>query len=124
MTIPSAAERGQTEGEEEASLESAIADWRNRLDPWVMIPQVLSVFWPKDPDVEQFLYEMQHTDEGETTALTTLFLLNVGKFTSSEANAFRIDQLRDSNEGMGAPTAVAWAAEGLALSIRMKHCPR
>ena len=96
-----------------------VAEWRVCLEPWLMIPQILCVYWPGDPDVEQFLYEKHEADEGGNTTLTTLFLLNAGKFTSNEANAFRMFtsriRLRRWPAPM-APMAVTRAAEGLALS--------
>ena len=115
ITIPPGSDLRPEEGEE-ASLESTVSKMRARLEPWLMIPQILSVNWPGDPDVERFLYERQETDQGPNTTLTTLLFLNTGKFTSNEANAFRLDQLRSPESGSGAPTAVVWAAEGLAFS--------
>ena len=67
-------------------------------------------------DVEQFLYEMHNTDESRLVSMTTLGLLNTGKFTSVDANAFRISQLDNPELDISAPLAATWAAEGLALS--------
>ena len=94
-----------------------ISKLREKVSPWGSIPQILAVYWPGDGDVEQFLYDMHDADQSSTKMLTTLGLLNTGKFASDRANQFREQQLGASNTGdPSVSIAVTFAAEGLALS--------
>ena len=86
---------------------------RERMSAWTSIPLILAVYWPGDLAVEQFLYEMQDSDGSPHMTLTTLALLNDGKFTSEQANSFRVRELvRPDADHVG----VSLAADGLALS--------
>ena len=118
VTVPSPAEWGLevTDTGEIVESERLVNELFKRIPSWLMIPQVLSVYWPGDAEVEQFLYDMRDTDRASNVALTTLSLLNIGEFTSEAANAFRISQLENPGTDPGATTAVIWAAQGLALS--------
>lgn len=111
VKIPSPAEWGLevTETGEPIDLEAFVAELSKRTPAWLMIRQILSVYWPGDPEVERFLYEVRDTDTSRNVALETLDLINFGKFISAAANAFRISLLDN-------PHAVIMAAEGLALS--------
>ena len=104
------------DGGEAVDPEALFNELSRRIPSWLMIPQILSVYWPGDSVVEQFLYDMRDTDRASNVALTTLGLLNTGKFTSEAANAFRISLLENPGTDVGASAAVARAAEGLALS--------
>ncbi|MCY4013231.1 MAG: hypothetical protein OXG82_11005 [Gammaproteobacteria bacterium] len=86
---------------------------RERTPAWTSIPLILAVNWPGDLAVEQFLYEMLDSDGSPHITLTTLALLNDGKFTSEQANSFRVRELVRSDAGH---VGVSLAAEGLALS--------
>ncbi len=98
-------------------LEAVVAKVREELSPWLSIPQTLAVFWAGDADIEQFLYDVQHIDQSATKTLTTLMLLNTGKFASDQANLFREQQLAAPNTGdPSASIGVTLAAQGLALS--------
>ena len=86
---------------------------RERTPAWTSIPLILAVNWPGDLAVEQFLYEMLDSDGSPHITLTTLALLNDGKFTSDQANSFRVRELvRSDADHVG----VSLAADGLALS--------
>lgn len=56
---------------------------------WLTIPAVLVTFYPQDPAVYDIVWEAQHPQQ----PLLTLSLLDVGKFTSTKANEFRIKYL-------------------------------
>ena len=125
-TFPSPADWGLevTDAGEAADLNALLDEMDKRLPSWPMIPQILSVYWPGDSEVEQFLYEMRDTDKTPNITLSTLGLLNVGKFTSAAANAYRLSQLGNPDvEEIGAYTAVILAAEGLALSRPLDALP-
>ena len=87
---------------------------RERIPGWISIPMLLAVYWPGHLAVEQFLYEMQESDGSPHITHTTLALLNDGKFTSEQANSFRVRELAGSDELRH--VAVSHAAKGLALS--------
>lgn len=121
VTCPSPGEWGLevNDSGDAVDPEALIRELSKRMPSWPMIPQILSVYWPGDPEVEQFLYQMRDTDRTPNVTLTTLSLLNVGKFTSEVANAFRMSQLEDPYTGdmeVGASPAVILAVDGLALS--------
>ena len=97
----------------EGAWESIGEEVRERTPAWPSIPLILAVNWPGDLAVEQFLYEMQDSDGSPHITLTTLALLNDGKFTSEQANSFRVRELvRSDADHVG----VSLAADGLALS--------
>ena len=118
VASPSPAEWGleATDAGEPVDPGDFLNELSRRVPPWLMIPQILSVYWPGDSEVEQFLYDMKDTDRASNAALTTLDLLNTGKFTSEAANGFRISQLENPDTEVGASATVIRAAEGLALS--------
>ena len=66
--------------------------------PWPSIPQILCVFWPEDPKVLELLWENQQKNTGPRRASQTLSLLGVGNFSTPEADAFRLEQLRAALE--------------------------
>lgn len=96
-----------------------------RTPAWTMAPQILCALYPADPDVLELVWEIQNTDLSPgNSAAGILRLLNVGRFTASEANTFRIDTLRTPSGG--APEddlAVAYAVEGLALARPVEAVP-
>lgn len=96
----SAADLGLEESPDGSVDPTAIfAKFRERVSPWGSIPQTLAVYWSGDADVEQFLYDMQDADQAATKTLTTLGLLNTGKFASDRANMFREQHLDVPNTG-------------------------
>ena len=105
---------GDSGDETEGALERIAEEVRERLPGWPSIPRLLAVYWPGDPAVEQFLYERQESDGSPNKTHTTLALLNHGKFTSEQANSFRVRELAGSDELRH--VAVSHAAKGLALS--------
>lgn len=128
VTGPSPAEWGLevTDSGDIVDPEALIRELSRRAPSWPMIPQILSVYWPGDSEVEQFLYEMRDTDRTSSNTFTTLHLLNIGKFTSESANSFRISQLESSHTEdieFGASTEVVLAVEGLALSRPVDALP-
>ena len=111
-------------GLREAASGDAIADAvQARTPAWSMIPQILCALYPGDGDVLEFLWEMENTDVSPGTTLRTLDLLNVGRFTTPEANAFRIGKLASPSGGPGDYLAVTFATEGLALSRPFEAVP-
>ena len=65
------------------------------LPGWTFIPAVLTLHWPGDPNVERFLLDR----DGPLAKPGQLVLLNVGGFTSPEANALRLAALSDDSIG-------------------------
>ena len=103
--------------------DALIRELSRRAPSWPMIPQILSVYWPGDFEVEQFLLEIRNTDRTPSATFTALHLLNVGKFTSEAANAFRISQLESPYTEVGESSEVVLAVEGLALSRPVDALP-
>lgn len=62
---------------------------------WSFIPAVLALHWPGDADVERLLLDR----DGPWAKPGKVVLLNVGGFTSAEANAVRMAQLADDSIG-------------------------
>ena len=93
--------------------------------PWPMIPKMLCVFWPGDPDVLELVWENQANNLSANVSLQTLGLLNVGRFAGPEADDFRMKQLQFAleNEGALASIAVMHSAEGLAFSSSPEALP-
>lgn len=63
---------------------------------WLTIPAVLVTFYPQDPVVHDIVWEVQHPQQ----PLLTLSLLDVGKFTSTKANEFRIKCLTSQHSSV------------------------
>ena len=86
--------------------------------PWPATPQILCVFWPRDDDVHRIVWENHEKDLSPNLASQTLGLLNVGKFTTPRADAFREEVLRSSltSQVETAHVNATFAAKGLALS--------
>ena len=106
--------------------EALLCELTKRMPSWRMIPQILSVYWPGDSEVEQFLYERRDTDKTPSAMFTTLHLINVGKFTSEAANALRMSRLENlyTDDIEGGPSGeVVLAVEGLALSRPVEALP-
>ena len=89
--------------------------------PWIEIPVTLCVFWPEDDNLHELIWEYREKDSSvDSTAL--LYLLNLGKFVTPEANDYRIDRLVAYPIQTSAyiDRVISLAATGLALS----HPPR
>ena len=97
---------------------------RERMPAWPAVPQILCALYPGDLDVLGVLWEMRSTDVSVGVDVTVLGLLNVGKFATPEANAFRIDSLAVPSDGPMASVAVSFAAEGLMLSHPVAAVPQ
>ncbi len=95
-----------------------------RVIGWPSIPQILCVFWPGDADVHQLLWYSQDTDMSSNHHVATLSLLNIGKFVTPEADAFRISHI-SGQTGVKFDTYidVGIAAEGLALNRPIDALP-
>ena len=65
------------------------------LPGWTFIPTVLALHWPRDANVESFLLDRDEPPDKPEK----LVLLNVGGFTSPEANAVRLAALSDDSIG-------------------------
>ncbi len=101
---------------EDQPLDNVVDFVHERISAWGSIPGTLCALWPKDPDVLRLVWDYHATDQSPTISLTTLSLLNSGRYDTAEANAFRLKELsRPSDDRMG-HIAVSIAAEGLALS--------
>ena len=70
----------------------------------------------------ELLWEMENTDVSPGNTMKTLILLNVGRFATPEANAFRIGKLA-SPSGAVDLVDVTFAAKGLALSRPVEAVP-
>lgn len=90
-----------------------------RTSAWRSIPGMLCWFFPGDPKVHEFVWEI-HALDVEANPMAwhgTHTLLNLGRFTTPEANAYRMSELAEPRgegelRGVGIPDAAA----GLALS--------
>ena len=107
----------------EVSPEELVEALRERISPWGMIPQILCTFWSGDPEVHELVWDIQTTDSSPHVSLTTLGLLNVGRFATPEATAFRISQLSRLGGEPAALGAVILAAQGLAISRSLDGLP-
>ena len=97
---------------------------QERVIGWPSIPQILCVFWPGDADVHQLLWYFQDTDMSSTHHMATLNLLNIGKFVTPEADAFRISHISgQTGVNFDSYIAVGEAAEGLALNRPIDALP-
>ena len=95
-----------------------------RMIGWPSIPQILCVFWPGDADVHQLLWYIQDTDMSSTRYMATLRLLNIGKFVTPEADAFRISHLSGpTSVKFDSYISVGRAAGGLALNRPIDALP-
>ena len=95
---------------------------KEKISPWITIPSILVVFWPKDEEVHTLIGEY-HENDRSLVPVMMLRLLNFGYFVTPEANEYRNSQLvaYDSvvfreGEPHNADTEIAMAAQGLALS--------
>ena len=102
----------------EASPDEILLAFGKRLPAWHAIPQVLCALWPKDAEVLEFVWELQATDRSPNRWLGTLGRLNTGRFTSAEADAFRLKELARPRDDRDGHVVALFAAEGLALSRR------
>ena len=118
----------------QARLEAAPRDFEGQLMPmeiselreslkdestaWVMIPQILCVYWPTDTEVLALLWEFLHNDLSPHTPQRVLRLMFRGAFATPEVDEYRIDTLRlalsEIDETMSAN--VAFAVAGLGIS--------
>ena len=107
---------------DDQQLPIGIEEYREALtsgtSSWVLIPQILCVFWPGDQEVLELLWEMRDKDLSPDTPRKVLDLLILGAFATPEADQYRIETLRlalsEVNESE--TPKVALAAAGLALS--------
>lgn len=116
------ADLGLTEGE--VSGDEVLEAIRERMPAWPAVPQILCALYPGDLDVLGLLWEMEATDVSADVDVTVLGLLNVGEFSTPEANAFRTDRLALPSDGPMASVAVAFAAEGLMFSHPEEAVPQ
>ena len=114
---------------EDASPDDIFDTILTKTPAWTMVPQILCVLFPGDDEVLDLVWERETTDVSpENDALGTLTLLNVGRFSTSEANAFRVDALAVPSSGpperqVVSRLAVTVAAQGLALSRPAEAVP-
>ena len=105
------------EDPEKASFEEVMLAYAKTLPAWQMIPQVLCTVWSKDGEVLQFIWDFDAKDRSPNVSLTTLSLLNLGRFDTEAADAFRLQALSRLG-GRDGHVATLFAAEGLALAKR------
>ena len=60
---------------------------------WRTAPQILATYFPNDPAVQDFIFEID-TDNSPYSQFRTLSLLAIGKFRTEEANRYRIECLQ------------------------------
>ena len=78
---------------------------------------VLCSLWPGNADVLQLVWYQQETEVNPEQHIATLGLLNLGKFATPEADAFRISNLTVPWEvNSGDHIAVGSAAKGLTMN--------
>ncbi len=108
---------GDEEGSEEPDLRAFWDAVREKVSPWIQIPRMLCLFWPGDEDIHELIWQYHESDRN-VAPTGMLALLNSGKFVTTEANEYRINQLvaYDMGEGPVANRAISMAAKGLALS--------
>lgn len=116
------ADLGLAEGE--VSGDEILEAIRERMPAWPAVPQILCALYPGDLDVLGLLWEMEATDVSANVDVTVLGLLNVGEFSTPEANAFRTSRLALPSDGPMASVAVAFAAEGLMFSHPEEAVPQ
>ena len=101
---------------------------------WTDVPGILASLYPGDADVLRFIWEADRAVGGDEAiaglevSLSTLMLLNWGKFATPEANALRIGVLTapipDSESQLAEEAyAVAAAARGIGLSRPAEAIP-
>ena len=108
---------------EDASPDDILDAAAARTPAWLMVLNVLCALYPGDGDVLELVWEVNNTDVSPNMTLGTLRVLNIGRFATPEANAFRIDRLTTPRGDHSDPTAVAFAVEGLALSRPLEAIP-
>ena len=102
---------------ETASFEEVMLAYGKTSPAWQVIPQVLCTVWPKDAEILQFIWDFDAKDRSPNVSLATLSLLNVGRFDTETADAFRLQALAQLGGADGHVTTL-FAAEGLALAKR------
>ncbi len=92
----------------------------NTNEPWKGVPGLLSRFYPGDPDVHALIWEIVNTDATPAVSLRMMALqwLNVGRFTTHEADAYRMNVLASETHPTRGYVNVGIAAQGLALTRR------
>ncbi len=85
---------------------------------WPTIPKILCAFWAGELQVHDFIWEAHAIDRSPDITFTTLARLNDCRFTTYEANSFRMSQLQlvQGDDKPGASATVMIASDGLALS--------
>ena len=113
-SLKESANRGTVEEVKIEDLESKI---RESTSPWLSIPEILCAYWPKNDDVHRLIWSYYDKDRG-LEPYVFLKLLNLGLFTSSRDNQYRIERLVAYRPGTGlqADREISPAAYGLALS--------
>lgn len=101
----------------EAKLAAILSSVLDRFSPWLTIPQTLSAFWPEDEDVYSLIWTYHKKDQ-TLEPLAMLRMLNLGQFTTAQANKYRMDRLVafPVEAGPAADMQISFAARGLALS--------
>ena len=92
----------------------------NTNEPWKGVPGLLSRFYPGDPGVHALIWQIVDTDATPAVSLRMMALqwLNVGRFTTHEADAYRMNVLVSETHPTRAYVNVGIAARGLALARR------
>ena len=90
---------------------------------WRMIPNMLCTLYPGDAEVHDLVWDIHAKEADPGHWRTTHRLLNVGQFTTAEANEYRMQELARPRGEAAAHVAVSFAAEGLALSRPLEALP-
>ena len=103
---------------DDSKLEAIVKSIQDHVSPWITIPQTLAIFWPNDDDVHRFIWEF-HENDRTIEPMYMLRLLNYGRFTTEQANKYRMNRLIafKVEAGPHADIEISLAARGLALSL-------
>ena len=107
------------------TMEKLREDMSTNASAWTLIPEMLCVYWPGDPQVLELLWKYRDADLSPNAPYRVLEWLIRGAFATPEANAYRMKILRDalSSPGDTKTGTVALAAVGLALSKPEQSLP-
>ena len=91
---------------------------QDRISPWLRIPLILAVLWPRDMEVHELIWEYYENDR-HMRSTEMLTLLNAGQFDTKEANDLRMLELvsyLSVEETSFVDEVISLSARGLSIS--------